>query len=98
MCNAISVEGGRYTDARTRTCGPGLDDQSKNSAPRSTAAESGPGYAGRVETPALVAMEAFKPVVLCRRPPNNRMNRTARERCSRVPVALRAPAAGYAER
>jgi hypothetical protein len=35
---------------------------------------------------------------LCKQMPNNRMNRTARELRSRVPVALRAPAAGYAER
>jgi hypothetical protein len=30
--------------------------------------------------------------------PNNRINRSAERRCRSVPVALRAPAPGYAER
>ena len=37
-------------------------------------------------------------VVLCMQTSNQGMNRTARERRSRVPVTLRVPAAGYAQR
>jgi len=37
-------------------------------------------------------------VALCRQPSNNRINRSAQQLRCRVPVALRAPAPGYAER
>ena len=37
-------------------------------------------------------------VVLCQQPANPRVNRSAKQRRRLVPVALRAPAPGYAER
>ena len=48
--------------------------------PSKAAAEAGAGYAARVEKGGLVPVEAFKPVVLCRRPPNPALKRTRRER------------------
>jgi len=37
-------------------------------------------------------------VVLCERPSNPGVKRTAKRRCRSVPVTLRVPAAGYVER